>query len=114
MEPLDQQFTDFYRVIGKSYNLDDLTSMIYARLFIDPEEVAMEDLAKETGYSLASISNKLKILETCGVVVRRTRPGTRKVFVYSQKDMMKIVLSSFVLYQQGEVVMVQTEIPRLL
>jgi DNA-binding transcriptional regulator GbsR (MarR family) len=114
MEPLDQQFTDFYRVIGKSYNLDDLTSMIYARLFIDPDEVAMEDLAKETGYSLASISNKLKILETCGVVVRRTRPGTRKVYVYAQKDMMKIVLSSFVLYQQGEVVMVKTEIPRLL
>jgi DNA-binding transcriptional regulator GbsR (MarR family) len=114
MEPLDQQFTDFYRVIGKCYNLDDLTSMVYARLFIDPDEVAMEDLAKETGYSLASISNKLKILETCGVVVRRTRPGTRKVYVYAQKDMMKIVLSSFVLYQQGEVVMVKTEIPRLL
>lgn len=114
MEPLDQQFTDFYRVIGKSYNFDDLTTLIYARLFIDPDEVAMEDLAKETGYSLASISNKLKLLETCGVVVRRTRPGTRKVYVYAQKDMMKIVLSSFVQYQQGEVVMVKTEIPRLL
>ncbi|MFA5268109.1 MAG: hypothetical protein WC379_09060 [Methanoregula sp.] len=114
MEPLDQQFTDFYRVIGKSYNFDDLTTLIYARLFIDPEEVAMEDLAKETGYSLASISNKLKLLETCGVVVRRTRPGTRKVYVYAQKDMMKIVLSSFIQYQQGEVVMVKTGIPRLL
>ena len=114
MEPLDQQFTDFYRVIGRSYNFDDLTTLIYARLFIDPEEVAMEDLAKETGYSLASISNKLKLLETCGGVVRRTRPGTRKVYVYAQKDMMKIVLSSFVQYQQGEVVMVRTEIPRLL
>ena len=75
MESLDQQFTDFYRVIGRSYNFDDLTTLIYARLFIDPDEVAMEDLAKETGYSLASVSNKLKILETCGVVTRRTRPG---------------------------------------
>jgi len=114
MEPLDKQFTDFYRVIGRSYNFDDLTSMIYARLFIDPEEVAMEDLTKETGYSLASISNKIRILETCGVVVRRTRPGTRKVYIYAEKDMMKMMVSFFIQYQQGEVVMVKTEIPRLL
>jgi DNA-binding transcriptional regulator GbsR (MarR family) len=114
MEPLDQQFTDFYRIIGKSYNFDDLTTHIYARLFIDPDEVAMEDLAKETGYSLASVSNKLKILETCGVVTRRTRPGTRKVYVYADKDMMKMMMSFFVQYQQGEAVRVREEIPRML
>lgn len=114
MEPLDRQFTEFYRTIGKSYNFDDLTTLIYARLFIDPDEVAMEDLAKETGYSLASISNKLKLLETCGVVTRRTRPGTRKIYVYAEKDMMKMMMSFFVQYQQGEAVRVKEEIPRML
>lgn len=114
MESLDQQFTDFYRAIGRSYNFDDLTTLIYARLFIDPDEVAMEDLAKETGYSLASVSNKLKILETCGVVTRRTRPGTRKVYVYADKDMMKMMMSFFVQYQNGEAMRVREEIPRML
>ena len=114
MEPLDQQFTDFYRVIGRSYNFDDLTTLIYARLFIDPDEVAMEDLARETGYSLASVSNKIKILETCGVVVRRTRPGTRKVYVFAPKDMVKVMLNYLTGYQQGEVAMVKSDIPRML
>jgi DNA-binding transcriptional regulator GbsR (MarR family) len=114
MEPLDQQFTEIYRAIGRSYNFDDLTSLIYARLFIDPEEVAMEDLAAETGYSLASVSNKLKILESFGAIVRRTRPGTRKVYVYAPKDMMKMIVSFFVQYRQGEMAIVKAEIPRLL
>jgi DNA-binding transcriptional regulator GbsR (MarR family) len=113
MESLDRQFTEFYRAIGRSYNFDDLTTLIYARLFIDPDEVAMEDLAKETGYSLASISNKIRILETSGVVVRRTRPGTRKVFVFAPKDMVKIMLNYLAGYQQGEVAMVKSDIPRM-
>ena len=114
METLDQQFTEFYRSIGRSYNFDDLTSLIFARLFIDPEEVAMEDLAKETGYSLASISNKLKILEAGHFIIRRTRPGTRKVYVYAPKDMLKIVMSALVQYQQGEIATVKSGIPHLL
>jgi DNA-binding transcriptional regulator GbsR (MarR family) len=114
MEPLDRQFIEFYRAIGRSYSFDDLTTLIYARLFIDPDEVAMEDIAKETGYSLASVSNKLKLLETCGVVIRRTRPGTRKVYVYAEKDMMKMMVSFFIQYQQGEVVLVRSGIPRML
>ena len=114
MEPLDRQFTEFFRTIGKSYNFDDLTSLIYARIFIDPDEVAMEDLAKETGYSLASISNKLKILETRGVVTRRTRPGTRKVYVFAEKDMMRMMVSFFIQYQQGEAVLVKSGIPKML
>lgn len=114
MEPFDQQFIEFFRPIGRTYNFDDPTSIIYARILIDPGEVAMEDLAKETGYSLASVSNKLKILETFGVVVRRTRPGTRKVYFYAPKDMMKMIISYLVQYQQGEMGIVKSGIPRLL
>jgi DNA-binding transcriptional regulator GbsR (MarR family) len=114
LQPVDQQFIDFYRAIGKSYNFDDLTSLIFARLFIDPEEVAMEDLAKETGYSLASISNKLKILEAGNFITRRTRPGTRKVYVYAPKDMPRLIASILAQYQQGEIAKVKSDIPPLL
>jgi len=114
MEPLDQQFIDFFRPIGESYHFDDLTSRIFARLFIDPDEVAMEDLAEETGYSLASISNKLKILEAGNFVVRRPRPGSRKVYVYAPKDMMKLLREILIRYRQGEIAQVKSGIPSLL
>lgn len=114
MEPLDQQFIGFYLTIGKSYNFDDLTSRIFARIFIDPREVAMEDLAEETGYSLSSISNKLKILEAGGFIIRSPRPGTRKVYVYAPKDMLKTVQSILLQYQQGEIAKVKSGIPPLL
>ena len=42
------------------------------------------------------------------------RPGTRKVYVYADKDMMKMMMSFFVQYQNGEAMRVREEIPRML
>lgn len=93
MEKIDKDFIEFYKKIGKNMGLDDLTSTLFAKLYIEPEEIAMEDLAKKTGYSLASISNKIHFLETMGLVQKITKPGTRKFFVFMEKDFSKIMLA---------------------
>jgi DNA-binding transcriptional regulator GbsR (MarR family) len=47
----------------------------------------MDGLAKKTGYSLASISTTMKMLEPAGFVQRRRKPGTRKVFFHMEKNL---------------------------
>jgi HTH-type transcriptional regulator, osmoprotectant uptake regulator len=90
MESIESEFAEFFRNVGKSYGLDDLPMNIFAVLYLEPEEISMEDIAKRTGYSLASVSNTMKILETALGVERIKKPKTKKVFFYMEKDLFKL------------------------
>ncbi len=61
-------------------------SMI-SELYFEPEPISMQDLANRIGYSLASISLKLKMFEYLGFISRKKKPGTSKVFLYMEKDL---------------------------
>ncbi len=91
MDDIEKEFVEYYQKLGSIHNLDNLFTKIFAILFIEPKAVPMEELAKKTGYSLASISNKLKMLESMNFITRKTSPGTRKVYVYLEKDFSKIM-----------------------
>ncbi|MBI9016018.1 MAG: hypothetical protein JEZ07_02035 [Phycisphaerae bacterium] len=69
---------------------DPLSRLIFAELYLQPGPTAMEDVAKATGLSLASVSNKTRILESRALVSRTTRPGTRKTFLQAQKNLLGI------------------------
>jgi DNA-binding transcriptional regulator GbsR (MarR family) len=90
MEELEKGFAEVFTNIFKGYGLTALPCKIVGILYIEPDEMAMEDIAKKTGYSIASISTTMKMLETAGMVQRRTRPGTRKAFFYMDKDLIKL------------------------
>jgi len=90
MEGLEEEFVGFISNVFRSYGLGDLASKIIGILYLEPEAVAMEDIARKTGYSLASISNTMKILGNIGVVQRIKKPGTKKVFFYMEKDLARL------------------------
>ena len=90
MEGIEKEFVDILAESGRMQGMDPLLSTIFARLYVQPEEMAMEALAKDTGYSLASISTKVKLLEAFGMVRRVKKPGTKKVFLTAQKDILEM------------------------
>ena len=90
MEELEKEFMEFFSRLFKYYGFNDLSAKVVGILYLEPKEVAMEDIAKKTGYSLASISNTMKILENIGLVQRIKKPGTKKVFFYMEKDLVKL------------------------
>lgn len=61
-------------------------------LYLEPNEISMEDMAKKTGYSLASISNTMKMLESNNFIQRIKKPKTKKVYFFMEKDIAKINL----------------------
>ena len=92
MEPLDEEFIDMYKQMGQMQGADSLLSSIFGILYLEPEEVSMDELAKKTGYSLASISNNIKTLERVGVVKRIKKPGSRKAYFFIEKNLDLIYL----------------------
>ncbi len=89
MKEIDSKFIEFYKQFGAMQGIkDSMLCEILARIYIDPDDVAMDRLAKETGYSLASISNKVKFLEMTGFLERKTKPGTRKVYLSMDKNLL--------------------------
>lgn len=91
MEELEKRFIEYYQEIGRLLGFDSLLASIFGTLYLEPEPIAMDELAKKTGYSLASISNKVKFLESMAVIKRTRKPGSKKVFVYLEKDFAKLM-----------------------
>ena len=78
---------EFFGNMGKTFGLHDLPLKIIGNLYLEPKEISMENIAKKTGYSLASISNTMKMLETTGMVKRKKKPGDRKLYYFMTKDL---------------------------
>ncbi len=108
---------EFIDLISKNCQVDgfdELTSKIVGTLFIEPEEVALEDLAKMTGYSLSAVSTAMKMVVRTGLVKRLKKPGSRKVYFYMEKDMIKTIMQ--IMQRKHELVITKTkkELPNII
>ena len=111
LNTLDKEIIEFYRTAGRMQGIDDSLATILGTLYLEPGEMSMEELAKKTGYSLASISNKIKMLEPSGIIRRVRKPGTKKIFLYAEKDIMRIMKKTLVMKQESVVKLAKERIP---
>jgi len=77
---------------SKVNGFDELSSKLIGILFIEPEEIALDELANRTEYSLSAVSTALKFIERAGIVKRSKKPKSRKVYFYMEKDMLAMSL----------------------
>ncbi|AFV24849.1 hypothetical protein Mpsy_2646 [Methanolobus psychrophilus R15] len=88
MNDIESQITDIGIEIFKGYGVDDLTARILSILNFEPDDISMEELAGRTGYSLASISLKMKNIESFWGIRRIQKPGSRKVYFRMEKNLL--------------------------
>ena len=111
LEPITQDFIQIFRNIGQVVGIDNLTITITSILFVEPKEISMEDLAKKSGYSLTSISQKIKAFVPFGIIKKRTKPGSRKVYLYMEKDLFETWKNQIVQAMLLEIKVVKENIP---
>ena len=79
MDEIPKQFIKVQKDMWKSFGLDDLSSEIFGIVYIMPENIPMDDLVELTGYSLSTISNKVKFLATIGIITKTRIPFLQTV-----------------------------------
>lgn len=90
---IEQQVLDALHQDTHVFFDDGLLKKIYVVLYLNEDPLSLEDIAKKSGLSLASVSNKSKILEHVGLVNRSKKQGSRKVFLQARTDFVSIMNS---------------------
>lgn len=114
MNSLETDFIGLITKIGRLQGMDELTGKVFGLLYMQPKEVSMDDIAKKTGYSLASISNKIKLLEAAGMVTRIKKPGSKKIYLYMDKNVMNTFEQTLIKKQQFLVKTIKEEAPEII
>ena len=86
MDEIEREFLDIYTVLGAHQGVDEQFSRIYGLVLVSPEDLSLDEIARKTGYSLASVSSKAKMLESIGLVRKLRKPKSRKLYLTVNKD----------------------------
>jgi DNA-binding transcriptional regulator GbsR (MarR family) len=115
MEELNRKIIALFKEMGRGQGLEDnLLIEIFARLYIEPEPIAMDDLAEKTGYSLASISNKIKMLGHIAGIKKIKKPGSKKIYLYMDKNFLDIWETALIKKQEYVINKVKEKLPSIL
>jgi DNA-binding transcriptional regulator GbsR (MarR family) len=85
-----EEFKELITQNLKAEGFDDISSTIVSALFIEPEEMSLEEISIETGYSLSAVSTAMKNLSQYHIVRRFKKPGSKKVFFFLDKNLASI------------------------
>lgn len=114
MDQTATEFSDLLKEVTGVVGMDPVIGAIFGVLYLEPTEISMEDLAKKTGYSPASISSKTQMLEATGHIKRIKHPKSKKVFLYAEKDMIKMFRDSLMKRQDKKVHLIKTRLPPII
>lgn len=114
MEDISRELTLIIENIYKSFGLDALSSKLFSILFLEPKEVSIDELSKKTGYSLSSISNKMRFIEKVGVAERIKKPGTKKVYYYVEKDIIKMHIRKMEIFSDKMIAPLKDKVPKII
>lgn len=111
---LDHEFIEFATGIGKTYGFDILSSKLFAILYLEPKEIAMEDLSNKTGYSMASVCNSIKVIEKTGFLNKIHKPGTKKLYFTLEKDFSKHMKAMVEMVRRSKIMPAKEILPGLI
>jgi DNA-binding transcriptional regulator GbsR (MarR family) len=114
MDAVTKDFSEFTERVGEIAGRDTLESRIIAILFLNAEDLCMDDLMKMTGYSLASVCNKVRALEKAGLITRKTKPGTKKIFLSMEKDSIRLMMQVLKHIRESQLTVVRTHLPAII
>lgn len=110
----EEDFLELMLNSSISKEMDGVVAELFIRLFIEPDTLTMDELAKKTGYSLSAISTKLKSMEEFGIVQKIKKPGSKKLYFHVDKNTGRLAIRKMRLYLQKEVQPLKRNLPTLL
>lgn len=91
IKSLDGELEKLLLKTGNEYNHPKILQKMMFMLLISDKEVSMEELAKGTGYSLATLSNTIKHAEKMNMIERIPHPKTKRVYVKTKYNFYNLI-----------------------
>ncbi|MFP4424098.1 MAG: GbsR/MarR family transcriptional regulator [Candidatus Woesearchaeota archaeon] len=114
MKKLEKEVYGVFEGIMQDFGLDTLSGRIFVALFLAPGEIALEEIAKKTGYSLSSVSTKMRFFEQTDLVKRKRKPGSKKVYFLMDMDVTELTRHKIQLSLDREIKPLKKQIPEII
>ncbi|MEW7280639.1 MarR family transcriptional regulator [Aquimarina sp. 2201CG1-2-11] len=84
------KFISTWGSLGTLWGINKAMAQIHALLWISPEPLSMEDIMEELHISRGNTSMNLRQLMDWGIVFKESKPGERKEYFVSEKDVQEL------------------------
>ncbi|MDH7444826.1 GbsR/MarR family transcriptional regulator [Aquimarina sp. 2201CG14-23] len=84
------KFISTWGALGTLWGINKAMAQIHALLWISPEPLSMEDIMEELQISRGNTSMNLRQLMDWGIVFKESKPGERKEYFASEKDVQEL------------------------
>jgi DNA-binding transcriptional regulator GbsR (MarR family) len=84
------EFIQAWGTLGSSWGVNRTMSQIHALLLISPEPLTTEDIMNELSISRGNANMNVRDLMDWGLVQKILKPGERKEYFQSEKDVWKV------------------------
>ena len=85
-----EKFIDTWGSLGNLWGINKVMAKIHALLFVSPEALCMEDIMRELKISRGNTSMSLRQLIDWGIVYKTSKPGERREYFASEKDVQEL------------------------
>ncbi len=109
-----EEFIELISDTQMSKGLGDLPSKIIGILFIEPEEMSLDELAKRTGYSLSAVCTDMKFIERFGIVKKLKKPKSKKIYFYMEKDMISMFMDLMKKTCENNIFKIKSRVPKII
>ncbi len=110
----ERDFIELVTDIGLSSGMSKIHARIFAVLYLQEKEISLEDLSELTGYSLSSISLKIRDMERVNLVTRRKKPGTSRVFFFIPKEFHTKLIEQWIERQENNINRIMKKLPPII
>ncbi len=100
---LKEKIYNTFSETANSIGYSPLHGKIIGALLANGKEMSLQDLAKETGYSISMISLSLDLLELLGVVKKVKKTGDRNLYVSLQGDLLECLKNAITIRVQKSI-----------
>lgn len=114
MDNLEKEMAKVFSIMGKTFGFNDLCTNVLSVLYLSIEDISLDEIAKKTGYSLASISNTMKILEQIGIATKSRKPGSKKNYYYMEKNMLKLNIQKITKASENYIIPAKDMLPEII
>lgn len=87
---VEQDLINAYTKISGEFCAHAVFAELYFKVFFSAEPIGINELAEETGYSISTVSNTMKALETMLDIERFKKPGSKRVYFMCNHNMMEV------------------------